>query len=322
MVNIFGGRGKTSGVKGERGPIGPSGKEGSAGSQGEQGEKGERGSSGLEDLCIWLPTFILQAFRNIESCCYFFPKDGSGFKKSGNDIVRLISHSSSPALLDKQVDATAIKACTNTKSISNDRLALQFDRNMLYKSEGVKLAYAGHAWVCLCITFRVRSAYDQWIVSSPPATGNKQFRAVTATTSSIRVWGKDHGDGPPFVHVSYPKGSWVTVFVEWNNIGDRLGSVDINNGQTHTTFTCEKLDASKVSNDVMIGANMIGETIEQGMNGDLAALEIYASDKDSKLPDYLKNIIMRDQMMTAEAVTENEEPPVKKKKKNQSDSSI
>ena len=82
------------GVKGARGPIGPIGKEGPAGSKGEQGEKGDRGPSGLQELCIWLPTFILQTFWNIESRCNFFPKDGSGLKKSENDIVKLISHSS------------------------------------------------------------------------------------------------------------------------------------------------------------------------------------------------------------------------------------
>ena len=303
------------GVKGARGPIGPVGKEGPAGSKGEHGEKGDRGPSGLQELCIWLPAFILQAFRNVESCCYFFPKDGSGFKKSGNDIVKLISHSSNPALLDHQVDATAIAACTATVPISNGRLALQFDGNMLYTGEGVKLAHAGHAWVCLCVTFRVRAGYDQWIVSSPPASGNTQFRAVTATTSTIRVWGKAHGNGLPFVHVSYPKGSWVTVFVEWNNIGDRLGSVDINDGQTHTIFTCEEMDPSRVSTDVRIGSNRGAGRIVQGMDGDLAALEIYAGDGESKLPEYLKKLIIRDQMVVAH---DTYEPPDKKLKMDQS----
>ena len=63
------------------------------------------------------------------------------------------------------------------------------------------------------------------------------------------------------MHVSYPKGLWVTVFVEWNNIGDRLGGVDINDGQSHTIFTCEEMDASRVSTDVRIGANMGAGTI-------------------------------------------------------------
>ena len=327
MVNIFGDRGSGSrGVRGETGPVGPPGPfgppgpSGSPGRIGEQGKQGERGLSGLQELCIWLPAFILQTFRNTESCCYFFPKDGSGFKKSEHDIVKMVSHSSNPALLDNRIDATAIKACTGTIPISNDRLALQFDREMLYKGAGVKLAYAGHAWVCLCATFRVRAGYDQWIVSSPPAKGNIQFRAVTATMSTIRVWGKDHRDGPPFVHVSYPKGSWVTVFIEWNNIGDRLGSVDINNGQTQKTFTCEELDASKVSSDIMIGGNMSGEAIVQGMVGDLAAVEIYAGDKESKLPDYLKQLIIQDQMVMPQ--NDDDEPSVKKKKKNQSDCCI
>ena len=55
------------------------------------------------------------------------------------------------------------------------------------------------------------------------------------------------------------------------------------------------------------------------MDGDLAALEIYAGDGESKLPEYLKKIIIHDQMVIAQ---DNYEPPVKKKKKNQSDCSI
>ena len=89
---------------------------------------------------------------------------------------------------------------------------------MLYKASGLKLSHPDHAWVCLCVTFRVRAVYDQWIVSSPPGAGNRQFRGVSATQSTIRVWGKsllkDENGGPPFVRVSYPKGSCVTVLIE------------------------------------------------------------------------------------------------------------
>lgn len=337
MVNIFGDRGK-AGSRGARGPIGPVGKSGPLGPQGDtgndgargpsghpgakgdtgkdgargpSGEKGERGTSGIEELCVWLPAFILQEFRKTESCSYFFPKDGSGFKKSAGVINKLISHSTNPTLLGQKVDAIAIQGCTSTIPIPNrdDRLALQFDGNMLYKAEGVKLSHPGHVWVCLCATFRVRAVYDQWIVNSPPAVGNRQFRAVTATQSTIRIWRED--GGPPFVHVSYPKGSWVTVFVEWSNIGDRLGSVNINNGQSLTPFTCEELDATKVDDDVLIGAHLTGKSIVQGMVGDLAALEIYASTGQSKLPDYLKQLIIHDQMVAA---TDTDEPSIKRTK--------
>ena len=60
---------------------------------------------------------------------------------------------------------------------------------------------------------------------------------------------------------------------------------------------------------------MTGEYINEGMDGDLAVLEIYASTGQSKLPDYLKQLIINDQMV----MTQNDDqPPVKKKKKNQS----
>ena len=94
--------------------------------------------------------------------------------------------------------------------------------------------------------------------------------------------------------------------------GERLGSININNGQSIATFTCNKLDATEVNNDLMIGAKMSGESIQQGMDGDLAALEIYAGTGQSKLPDYLKQLIIKDQIVMTQ---NNDEPLVKRKKK-------
>ena len=94
------------------------------------------------------------------------------------------------------------------------------------------------------------------------------------------------------------------------NIDDRVGSININNGQPLTNFTCEKLDATKVNDDVLIGVKLTGHYITQAMHGDLAALEIYASTEQSKLPDYLKKVIIRGQMV----VLSNDEPPVKRKR--------
>ena len=158
MVNIFGDRGgreEEKGSRGERGSIGPAGrtgppgvkgdvgKEGDRGPRGVQGvdgtvgKQGERGPSGIEELCSWLPAFILHEFRKTESCSYFFPTDGSGFQKSGDVINKLISHSTHPIVLEKSVDAVALKGSSNIVPIPNskDRLALQFTDKMLYKAK-------------------------------------------------------------------------------------------------------------------------------------------------------------------------------------------
>ena len=84
-----------------------------------------------------------------------------------------------------------------------------------------------------------------------------------------------------------------------------------------TTFTCEKLDPTKVNDDVLIGGKLDGWYITQAMHGDLAALEIYASTEQSKLPDYMKNLMIHDQMVVVEG---NDEPPIKRKKISQSES--
>ena len=213
-----------------------------------------------------------------------------------------------------------IRGGTDTTEIPDKkhRIALHFDGNMLYKAEGVNLSHPGHTWVCMCLTFRVQAGYDQWIVDSPSDTGDVQFRAVTASPTTIRVWGKEHN--PPFVPVSYPRGSWVTVFVEWSNIGDRLGSIDVNNGQSITKFICDELDPARVGSDIMIGGRSFGESVLMGMKGDLAALDIYAGDKESTLPDYLKALIINDQMVTSKRKRKMKQlvGEDKRKKKNQS----
>ena len=95
MVNTFGGDDHQAGSEGPRGP---------------KGKQGERGMSAT-DLCTWLPDFILLEFRKIESCSYFFPKDGSGFSKSPKGFIeKLISHSPSPLVLSRPVDAVAVAA--------------------------------------------------------------------------------------------------------------------------------------------------------------------------------------------------------------------
>ena len=193
---VFGDRG--GGKEEGKGSRGERGVDGLKCDVGPAGKQGERGPSGIEELCAWLPAFILHEFRNTESGSYFFPTDGSGFKKTGDVINTLISHSTHPIMLEKPVDAIAVKGSSTTIPIPNrtDRLALQFTDKMLYKASGLKLSLPNHAWVCLCVTFRVRAVYDQWIVSSPPAEGNQQFRGVSATPTGIRVWGKEHGGAP------------------------------------------------------------------------------------------------------------------------------
>ena len=136
-------------------------------------------------------------------------------------------------------------------------MAVHFDKRIGYKAKGVTLCDPAHSWVCLCVTFRVQALYNQWIVSTRPSKYHKQLQAITATTSAIRVWGVD--SGRPFVQIPYTEGSWVTVLVQWSNQGKRSGSVNISNGESIKTFTCQKLDPNLV--------------------GDLVALEIYGNVK-------------------------------------------
>ena len=321
MVNVFGDNDGVSGLRGARGPVGPVGPEGEEGPRGPRGEKGDMGPSGLEELCKWLPDFTLRELQKTESCCYFFPRDGSGYEKSGSVIEKMLSHSTHPALLDHSVDAVAVekKGCNNTIPISHDRFALRFEGDMLYRGTGIQLVNPNHAWVCLCVTFQVTAQYDQWIVSTGPSGGDS-VRAVTATPSKIRVWGCDDDEGPPFVEISYPKSSWVTIMVEWSNRGDRIGSVNVNNGQSLTEFTCKELDPTKVINDIVIGARCFSTDAFEAtmhMQGDFAALEVYASkDEKSRLPNCMKNSIIQNQMVstTTNTVDHVNKPPIKRKK--------
>ena len=306
MVNIFGDKNAfaTRGASGPPGPIGKKGDKGDPGIAGPPGERGTIGPSGINDLCKWLPEFILQEFRKTESCSYHFPVDGSGFEREKGKIVKLISHSTNPRYLKHSVDATSIEPCSDTLNLppdgNNQRLAIKFERSMAYKADGVKLACSDSTrWISLCLTFRVKDAVaDEWIVSSPQPDEDKQFRAVSATKSRIRVWGRESDDNQdlPFLQIKYPQGSWVTILIQWSNVGKRIGCVDVNSTASPVHFICEKLDDPKrVSNDMVIGGRLFYKKFEMGMKGELVALDMYAGDGDEMLPDYLKELIINNQ---------------------------
>ena len=271
--------------------------------RGKRGPAGEPGPSGIHDLCKWLPDFILQEFRKTESCSYHFPVDGSGFKREKGKIVKLISHSTNPRYLKHSVDATSIEPCLNTSTLpggNKQRLAIKFEMGMAYKADGTKLACSDSTrWISLCLTFRVKEAVaDEWIVSSPQPDEDKQFRAVSATKSRIRVWGRESDDNQdlPFLQIKYPQGSWVTILIQWSNVGKRIGCVDVNSTASPVHFICEKLDDPKrVSNDMVIGGRLFYKKFEMGMKGELVALDMYAGDGDEMLPDYLKELIINNQ---------------------------
>ena len=281
------------GDKGDPGERGADGKRGATGPSGGRGKRGRRGKPAI-DLCTWLPTFVLEEFRRTEeSCSYYFPKDGSGFKKNNEGgIEKFTSHSTIIG-----VDAEPLKDLikTTVPIPYRDRLAVHFDKRIVYKAKGVSLCEPTHSGVCLCVTFRVQALNDQWIVSTRPSKNHQQLRAITATTTAIRVWGVEAG---PFVQIPYTEGSWVTVLVQWSNKGKRSGSVNINNGESITTFTCRKLDPKLVGPDTFIGAEFWGGKITQPMHGDLAALEIYVNERDIELPNSIKELVIRDQMVT------------------------
>ena len=146
------------GSLGERGPVGlvgVAGKDGVRGPQGRTGQQGERGLPSTTDLSAWIPDFILREFRKTESCSYFFPKDGSGFKKTIHGIEKLLSHSTNPIVSpdDGAIHAIAIHTpCQSTVAIPyrQNRLAVRFDKTNAYKAKGVKLSDPAHAWVCVC----------------------------------------------------------------------------------------------------------------------------------------------------------------------------
>ena len=136
------------------------------------------------------------------------------------------------------------------------------------------------------------------MVSSPQPDDDKQFRAVSATKSRIRVWCREMDDNQdlPFLPIKYPQGSWVTILIQWSNVGKRIGCVDVNSTASSVYFICEKLDDPKrVTNDMVIGGYLFYKKLEMGMKGELAALDMYAGDGDVMLPDYLKELIINNQ---------------------------
>ena len=166
-------------------------------------------------------------------------------------------------------------------------------RNSLYKSQYGDLSEPGAHFVSLCVTFKLYTkGTDQFIVSNY-SKFMPQFRAVSATDSAIRIWGTEDS----FIQVDYAGSSWVTVFVEWSNVGRRKGYARIRSEagtDTKLYFTCQKLKDMQVAN-IWIGAK--NKSGENSLVGEISALEIYEGLGKESLPQGIRDIMISDQLM-------------------------
>ena len=111
---------------------------------------------------------------------------------------------------------------------------------------------------------------------------------------AVHIWGVEGGG---HVEMDYAGSSWVTVFVEWSNVGKRKGYARVRSeAGTDSTlnFTCEKLNGVQPAS-VWIGAK--NRSGDQSLLGEISALEIYEGLGEESLPQGIRNLLINDQLM-------------------------
>ena len=231
------------------------------------------------------PDFFLTEFRKTESCYYFFRNESSeDFVRDSRATKTLVTHSSSRYNAEVQKYATS-----SSTTPREDRLSVVF-KHSLYKFVYGDLSEPGPAFVSLCVTFKLYTETSEQFIVSSYSLSKPQFRGVSATGSAVRIWGVD-------VQMDYASSSWVTVFVEWSNVGRRKGYARVRSeaGTDSTlTFTCQKLNDLQ-PDSVWIGTN--NRSGEKALHGEIAALEIYEGLGEVSLPQGIRDLLISDQLM-------------------------
>ena len=302
MVDIFGGA--VGSRNGSRGPRGLSG---------TKGDKGDPGTSGIDDVCRWLPNIALNELRINESCCFTLAEPKKDLLVGqGGSYVKWLSKSKS------KHDAIAVRASKQVLHISDKHNALIFD-NSLYRVDNVVLSlYNPHSYVCVCVTYQIDGESDQVIISNyDDANPDDPFRAISASSKEIRIWGtKTRSSYISIKHV-VGKNEWTTLLVEWSNINDNR-CMFILNGKDNGVFTGQDVEPFEATTFTIGGR--YGDS-PQSLKGAISSLDFYTGKEtrkdDDGVPDALKRLIIQNQMVVPQ---DDYEPPVKKskkKKKNQ-----
>ena len=331
MVNIFGDRGgEEGGSRGERGPIGPTGRigppglkgdageegvrgpKGSKGDQGVAGSKGDRGSPGpkgspgtITDLCTWMPHTVLKNLQeNEEAGCFFIADLSKDIKREGSVIKQWISRS------QKHLNLEAERASKSLTDLANGHHALVFKNSRYINEDILLLANQPGSHGFICVTFYTSGGHEEQTILSNFQKSSGNWHEISATNTEINIWGKENGKTKR-VTIHHAVHSWTTLFIEYLGAYPQThGSYIINNDPKLTgTFTFDSSDEK--SSGFSVGSRYDNTRFLQG---GIASIEIYHGKGKKQIPQAVKDLVIKNQLIESKDIGDEEPPPVKKKK--------
>ena len=196
----------------------------------------------------------------------------------------------------------------SVKRVEEDRYALVFDKSRYINDDNILFANHSGTYSCICITFRVSADHEQILVSNfEKKKHEKIYQEISVTSTEIHIWmQKNMKEG----HIIIPHAThkWTTLFVGLVATADRTHGSYIINGDAKLTgsFTIDTIDEDVLGFSV---GSRYDDT--RFLNGEIASIELYHERGKKEIPQALKDLIIRNQLI--ESI--EEEHPVKKKKK-------
>ena len=336
MVNIFGDRGgEEGGSRGERGPIGPTGRigppglkgdagkegvhgpqgskgdQGVAGSKGDQGVAGDRGSPGpkgspgtITDLCTWMPHTVLKNLQeNEELCCFFIADPNKDIKREESVIKQWITRS------QNKLNLTAERASKSIVQVTTERHALVFQKNRYISDDLLFIPNHSGTYGFVCVTYRTSGEDAQVILSNIEKEG-KYFHEIYVTATEIGISGREN-EKPKCVIIKHPNRNWTTLFLEYMALDHvtKFNYIINNNPQLGGTFTFDSYGEMPIG--FAVGSRYDNTRFLQG---EIASIEMYHGKGNKQIPQAVKDLVIKNQLIESSDIGNEGSPPVKKKK--------
>ena len=290
-IDIFG-RSNSRGGGGKRGPRGP------------VGPRGPPGIGSIENIVRWFPKMVTTETRYNEFCCLKISDPNRDLLIEKTAIKRWNSSTSKSNNFAKSLENFFSKKYS---LVNGGIYALNLNGENAYRIRDVELfPYQKNQWVWTCITFRLLNGDGEQYLFSNYAESTKEFRGVSVTEKSIKIWGSDEKPNH-FVNILTRDSlvnKWCTVFVFWSDVDVRKGNyiVLVQDGgeRIQGQFLCQQFSSVFQQDFIdMFGIYDVEKShkIIHGFHGDVAFFELYIQKnaKEATYPDNLRELVIQSQ---------------------------
>ena len=265
MVNKFGG----SDFSGKRGPPGIPGVQGPPGEKGDkgvQGPSGPKGDSGPIDMYFFGPQIVEWFSKSMTFSCYFDTETSGIVSDRGHRVGIKDQVNQRDAMIRKGQVGQMIHLPRSGK------YALEFT-NEMYTIKNVRLVEGLHSKAIVIMNFKTESwpSDIQNILSNDSGTRRIYLKGVNLVV--------DCGEA---VSLPYDLHDWNTLFLEINNVEDKMGMFQLNN----------KSKPIKVIPTRGVRQSHFGGWKDQYFTGTISRLDIFCHAEMSKenLPEELRKL--------------------------------